>query len=225
MTEAVAAQTTQPAGGGRGLLARAIGTIVSPGETFADVAARPRVLGMLALVLAIMIACQVAFLLTDIGKQALLDQQVKAMEGFGMTVTDQMYSQMESRLSIAPWTTAGSQLVFIPLVGAIIAGLLMGVFNALLDGKATFKQVYAIVIHSSVIIALSTLFGTPISYMQGKFTSASRLSVFVPFLEEESFLVRFLGGIDLKKKTGPIATSLIGIYVTIVLVIAAIRSF
>jgi hypothetical protein len=65
--------------------------------------------------------------------------------------------------------------------------------------------------------------------------------VFVPFLDEKSFLSRLLGTIDLfqiwwlvvlaiglgvlyKRRTGPIATSLLTVYAVIILAIAAVRS-
>ena len=80
----------------------------------------------------------------------------------------------------------------------------------------------------------------PLSYARGEFAGAS-LDVFVPMFEETSFVARFLGGIDLffiwwivsvsiglgvlyKRRTGGIATTLLGIYVLIVLIVAIWRS-
>jgi hypothetical protein len=65
--------------------------------------------------------------------------------------------------------------------------------------------------------------------------------VFVPFLDENSFPARFLGSLDLfqiwwivslsiglgvlyRKRTGPVATTMLVIYVAIALIIAAIKS-
>ena len=65
--------------------------------------------------------------------------------------------------------------------------------------------------------------------------------MFLPFLDENSFPARFLGSIDLfliwwivslaiglgvlyRKRTGPIATTLLVVYVSIAIVIAAIKS-
>jgi len=84
------------------------------------------------------------------------------------------------------------------------------------------------------------LFSMPLSYAMRQLTGAN-LSVFVPMLEETSFLVRFLGAIDLfyvwwcinvaigvgvlfKRKTGGIAATFLGVYVLIALLQAIIRS-
>src|SRR5262245_9214423 len=131
----------------KSLGARALGVIFSPGETFADVAARPRVLGMMALVLLISISASVAFLMTDVGKDALFDQQLNAMESMGFRVTDQMYDAMERRLPYAPATTAGFMLVSLPIVWAAVAGIITGIFSLAMGGAATYKQVYAVVTH------------------------------------------------------------------------------
>ena len=42
----------------------------------------------------------------------------------------------------------------IPIVLAVIAGILLGIFNAILGGDASYKQVYAVLAHASVITAL-----------------------------------------------------------------------
>ena len=236
----VAASTGTNATASPGLLARWVGAIVSPHQAYTAVAERPRVFGALALTLAVMITCQSAFLFTDVGKQALLAQQVKSIEAFGMTVTDQAYAQMQSRLASAPYTGALSQLIVMPLMIAVIAGLLYLVFNALMGGNRTYKHVYAVVTHAWGILAIQQLFSMPLSYAKGEFASAT-LDVFFPMLEEKTFMSMLLGSIDLfaiwglinlaigvgilyKRKTTAIAWSLIGVYIGIVVVITSIRS-
>jgi hypothetical protein len=66
----------------------------------------------------------------------------------------------------------------------------------LMGGTGTFKQVYAILAHSGAIFALSVLFAMPLSYATHRMAGAN-LGVFVPMLEETTFLARFLGAIDL----------------------------
>jgi hypothetical protein len=72
-------------------------------------------------------------------------------------------------------------------------------------------------------------------------TGGTNLAVFAPFLDEKSFGAHVLGAIDLftiwwivslsiglgvlyKRRTSPIAWSLIGVYVLIGVIIAAVRS-
>jgi hypothetical protein len=225
----------------KGLLARAIGVIVSPRETYADIAARPRVLGALAAVVLLVVIAQAGFMMTEVGKDALFDQQIRTMESFGVRVTDQMYEGMELGLQWAAYTSAVFTLVFFPIMFAIVAGIIMGVFSAMLGGDASFKQVYAIVVYSAFLMVLQQVFIVPLNYARQSMSSPTNLAVFFPFLDETSFIAMLLGGIDLffiwlivnqaigvgvlyKRKTAPIAMTMLGIYASIVLIIAGVRA-
>jgi hypothetical protein len=227
---------------GPGLAARLIGVVFSPRDAYTAVAARPRALGALVVTGLIIIAANVIFLSTEVGQNATLDQQLSVMKTLGVTVTDQMVQQMESRMAYAPYTTAGSLLVGLPLVCAIFAGLLLAIFTAIMGGGATFKQVYAVVAHSTIIGAIQQAFSFPIMYARGELASPTKLSVFFPMLGETSFFTYFLSAIDLfylwslfnlsigvavlyKRSTGAVAAVLLGIYVVIAVIIAAVRAF
>jgi hypothetical protein len=241
----VATETQQEAGSGtgasKGLAARALGVVFSPRATYAEVAAHPRIIGAVILVLTISIAAQVVFLMTEVGKDALFRQQIEFMESFRMRVTDQLYDAMEQRLVYAPHSAAAFTLVIFPVAWAMIAGLILAVFNFALGGLATFRQVYAVVVHSAILIALQQIFITPLNYARQSMSSPTTLGVFFRFLDPETFLARLLGGIDLfflwltislaigvgvlyKRKTTPIAIIMLALYFSVVLVVAAIRT-
>lgn len=242
MIEVSAQSTAAPVPSG-GLLARAFGVLTSPRATYAGIAAHPKALGILVLTALIMATASVTFFSTAVGKQVLLDQQVKTLESFGIKMPPEAYQQMEERMSrpYTPYVTAASQIVFAPIIVLVISGLALAIFNAILGGNATFRQVFAVVAHSSIITAVSQLFVLPLDYMRETLASPTALSVFVPFLEETSFAARFLGALDLflmwwmlnlaiglgvlyKRRTGPIATGLLITYVVIAFVIAAVRT-
>ena len=225
----------------KGLVARLLGVIFTPRAAYAAVAARPRALGAIVVILLLTGGATFAFLSTDIGKNAMLDQQRQSMESFGFKMTEQQAQRMEEGAGRARYFGAIFQSVFL-LVGAlVIAGLALAVFSAILGGDAKFKQVFAIVVHSGVILALGALFVLPLDYARETMASPTTLSVFLPFLDEGSFAARFLGSIDLvrvwwfvslsiglgvlyRKRTGPIAVTLLVVYAAIALVIAAIQS-
>jgi len=225
----------------KSLPARIAGVIFSPRATYADVGARPRVFGALAFVLAVIVTATFAFLSTGVGQQASLDNQVRQMESFGRTVNDAQYAQMERMAPYSRYFAAGFQLVLTPIMALIVAGLAFAVFNAALGGDSTFKQVYAIVVHSGAILTLQALFTLPLAYARENLSGATNLGVFFPFLDENSFAARLLGSLDLfliwwmvslaiglgvlyRRRTGPIATTLLVIYVTIGLMIAVIKT-
>jgi hypothetical protein len=224
----------------QGLVARIFGVVLSPRATYAAVAAKPRSLGVLVVVLVVIGISQGIFLSSEVGQQLVLDQQIRAMEAFGLTVSDQLYDQMEQGMRRAAITGPISQAIIWPIALAIEAGILLMVFSLLMGGAATFKHVYAVVTHSSVIVALQQVFSMALSYASGKMAGAN-LAIFVPMLDEKNFVTLFLGSIDLffvwatislaiglgvlyRRRTGPIATTLLGIYVLVALVIALFRS-
>jgi Yip1-like protein len=242
MTEVAVASSTATAAP-KGLLARVFGVLVAPRATYADVAARPRWLGVLAVVLAVMATGSIVFFSTDVGKEALLDQQVRTMESLGLKLPDDAYRQMEDRLSrpSTPYVTAASQVVFIPIIALIISGIAIGIFTAVLGGDASFKQVFSIVAHAGVVSAFQQLFVYPLDYARESMSSPTNLAVFLPFLDENTFPARLLGSIDLfliwwlvnlaiglgvlyKRRTGPIAVGFLGVYLAIALIIAGIRT-
>jgi hypothetical protein len=232
-----------PPGGGprpRGTLARIAGILVSPRATFAEVVAHPRWLGVLAVVTVVTAVCTGALLMTETGQQASLDQQVSTMESFGMTVTDEMYAQLEQRVRFGAYFAAGSILVVGPLMTLVMAGLLFGVFSVM-GGEATFKALFAVVVHAGAVMTVQQLFVSPLNYLRGSVSSPTNLGVFLPMLDESGFVARFLGVVDLfyiwwlvvlaiglsvlyRRRTGPIATSLLAVYAAIALTIATVVS-
>jgi hypothetical protein len=156
-------------------------------------------------------------------------------------VTDQVYEGMRKGImEPEPWRiglSAAMMVVLPPVIWAVIAGLLYLVFAAT-GGQATFKQVYSVVVHSTVVSTVGTLLITPVNYFRESLSSATNLGVFVPFLPEGSFLARLLGMIDVflvwwlvvlaiglavcyRKKTRGVAVALFVVYGVIAVGFAA----
>jgi hypothetical protein len=227
--------------GPKPLLARVAGILFAPRDTFASVAAHPRWLGMLALTTLVPAVIMYVFLGTDVGRQAVVDQQVSSLESFGQTVDDAAYARLEKQSEFARFINPAVIVVFAPLMTALITGILFSVFTVLLGGDATFKQVFAIVTHSGAVTLLQQVFVTPLNYVRESLSSPTNLSVFFPMLSETSFLASFLGTIDLffvwwvfvlaiglavlyRRPTRPIAIGLLGVYALIGLAIAAVKA-
>jgi hypothetical protein len=97
---------------------------------------------------------------------------------------------------------------------------------------------FATIVHAAPVTIVGALFTTPLMYFRGSFTGVTNLGVFLPMLDEASFLSKLLGSIDLlrvwwvlvlaiglgvlyKRKTGPIATALFVVYGIVAVIIAA----
>jgi hypothetical protein len=204
--------TSQPASE-LGLLARAIGVITSPAATFAHVVRDPRPTAIVLVVSLVIAVAATIPQLTERGRQAALKTQVDTIEwATGKAIPDDAYAQLEanSRNSVAPYFSGVGAFVFMPIVTLFFAALFWGLFNALLGGTATFKQVLGVVAQSTVIMALGAAISVPIQLMQTTFSLAGpfNLGALVPMLDPDSFVKKLLS-----------ATSAITIWQTIVVAI------
>ena len=232
--------TSSPSGEGPGLSlpARVLGILTSPRETFADVVARPRWLGMMALVLIVTALGLGIFYSTEVGQTAFLDQQAEQARAAGREIPEAQWAVTQRMASYMGLITAAATVLIAPIMWLAISGLLFVVFNVAMGGTATFRQLFAVFVHSMAVTLVQTLFVTPLNYARASATSATNLAVFLPMLDESSFLAKFLGTIDLflvwwvivlaiglgvlfKRKTGPIATGLFVVYGIIAVIVAA----
>lgn len=216
-----------------GLLARIVGVLTSPRSTFAAVAARPRWLGVMAITLVIGAACQYYIMSSQGMQDAMFEQATR-----NPNMSDQQVAGVERFVSILPYGIAGATLILGPLFSAIIAGILLLIFSTLMGGEAKFKQVYAVMAHSGVVSTVAALLGAGLIMLGAQPTGANppgaNLGIFVPMLEETSFVTQFLSAIDLvliwwlvtlsiglavlyKRRTGGIAFTLLCVYVLIAL--------
>jgi Yip1 domain len=225
-----------------GLFSRLIGVIFAPKATFDRLVPSPRVFGALAVVCVLIPLAQGLPQLTERGKQAALDAAVQQTERFtGQPVTPEAYARMQAT---APYRIYGTMIVG-PAISALImlffGGLYFVLFNVIMGGTASYKQVMTIVAHAGVITALGMILGAPVQYIQGTAnpTGPFSLGVLLPMLDENSFLARMLGfisvisiwqsivtgiglGVLYKRKAGGIVIGLLVLSVTFAAIAASI---
>jgi hypothetical protein len=239
MTSTATAAGSTPAS--KSLLARIVGIVVSPKETFQSVVASPKWFGVLATTTLAAALFTALPLTTEAGRQSAIDKQVTQMQSFGVQVTDEMYQRMEQGAGRMPYMTGGSIIVISPIIGAIFAGIFFAIFNAALGGEASYKQVFTVGAHASVISVLGAVFGGLVNYFRQRMDSVTNLGSLLPMLPEKSFAANLLGAIDIfiiwwmivlaiglgvlyRRRTQPIAFALLGIYAVIAIVIAVFKS-
>src|SRR5437762_7689544 len=115
MTQTIVSESSK-ASTPKSLPARIAGVLFAPRTTYADVAARPRALGVLAVVVLVAAAGVFLFMSTDVGKNAFLDQQVQQREAFGRPLTEAQYDRLEAMVPYAPYFGAIFQIVSLPLL-------------------------------------------------------------------------------------------------------------
>lgn len=220
---------------------RIVGILTSPRETYTAVVARPRWFGVLAVVIVLGSAAASTFMSTEVGQRAIIDAQITSMESMGRHPSEAQLDRVERIAPYYAYFAPAIQLVSVTFLTAVISAVAFAIFNAVLGGNATFKQLLAVVAHSSVVLLVQGLFTLPLDYVRETMASPTNLAVFLPFLDENSFPARMLGAIDLfyiwwginmaigfavlyKRRTGPIATTMLLVYVGIAIVIAAVKT-
>lgn len=238
VSDEVPATAARPAWG---LLARIVGVVFSPRVTYAEIARNPRVLGALVAIIVIGAAVNYAFISTDVGRMALIDQQISRMESIGMDVTDEMVAGMERNAPRFGYYSVAGTVVSVPLLVLVTAGIAFFAFSGVMGGAASFQQVVAVVVHSGFITTLQLLFVTPLNYALESMSSATSLGVFLPMVDPDGLPGMLLGSIDFfgiwwivnlsiglgvlyKKRTSPVVWSLLAFYLVVVLIVAGVRA-
>ena len=188
------AETATPSPDNKSLLARVSGVVIRPRSTFAAIVARPRAAGVLALLTVASFGAMAAFVATDVGQIALVDQWERTTLAFGQPVDDARYAELQ-RLSRYGVPYAAATAARIPVAVAAIASVLYGVFRAR-GRQATFRQVLAVVAHASVILALRDVIAAPLNYVRESLASPVTLVWLAGMLDEASPVARFLALMD-----------------------------
>jgi hypothetical protein len=215
--------------------------IVSPRATFESVAAWPKWLDILLLNIVVLTIAWAAFLWSPVGAQAFTDQLVaQAERNAGGGNAAQAAENMQRMFPVIRAVTVAAIPVIGPIFGVVIAGVLYGVFGALLGGGGSFKQVFAVSTHAGIVSMLGQLVVLVLNYVRGTMTSATTLGVFVPMLPEDSFVFKLMSAIDLvwiwylvilamglavlyRRKTSTIAISFLSLYFVIAVLIAVFK--
>jgi hypothetical protein len=212
---------------------RFVGILLSPKATFASVVSYPKWFGMLAVTTLLVTVFLGGFFQSEVGKQALLDKMAET------TPAAQM-AQMAPRIGLIATIQTISILIISPIFAFIIAGVLMGVFTVT-GGTAAYKQVLAVVVHAGVVSSLGAAITALTNYFRQTLSSATNLMVFMPNVEEQSFLGGFLGTIDLiylwwlfvlaiglsvlyRRRTQPIYIALVAVYLLIACAVGAYKA-
>lgn len=190
--------TTQPAA--PSLWARAIGMITAPKATFQRLVHDPRPFGILFVVAIVIGIGTAAPQSTEAGKQVILDAQVKGMAARSADgqAPPQAVEQLQKFLPFMPVVSFVAALIFLPIVTMFLSALYWALFNVVLGGTASFKQVLSTSSHSQVIAALGVLVGLPFMMMNPSASMGGpfNLGAVAPMLEEGSRLLRFLTNIS-----------------------------
>ena len=184
------------------LAAHVYGVIRHPRVTFSTIVQAPSWVPVLVATTTVMFLCAIAFLRTDVGQQALVDQWERTAAAFGQPVDDEGYARMEQTARSGAFDAAYAAAGALGSGPVLVFAVAAGVFALLKRADAgasrpSFAQVLAVVSYASVILALRQVVATPIDYLRESIASPTTLVQLFSMLNEASPIARFLAIVDL----------------------------
>jgi len=210
--------------------ARVLKLFVSPGELFEDLRESPAWLG--ALLLAVGLGLLVILLIPDEIYRSFLVEQAPP---------DVPADALEQQLDMQMGFRFVGPVLFIPLGGLITAGILLFLYNLILGGEGSFRQLFAATSHALVIPQVGGLLTVPLQIGTGDFQTSLGLHLLAPGLDP-GFLRFFLQGCNVfvlwsavvlgiavsriyrRQSTGSAVTVVVGMYVAFAMAGAAVRA-
>jgi hypothetical protein len=154
----------------------------------------PQVVVTWLLLLALWAACGAWLLSTPIGRQALVDERVRAVEALGGTVDDGTYAGWQARPPYWVYLTSGGRTLLLPVVTIAVA---LGLWAWTRQGEHRgFVPSLSVAVHASAVLVLQQVLATPLHSLRESLTSPFNLAVLLPFFDEGSLPARFLGTIE-----------------------------
>ncbi|MEP7118628.1 MAG: hypothetical protein ABI880_13645 [Acidobacteriota bacterium] len=175
---------------------RLIRLVSAPRSAMADAVRLPfsTVVATWVLLLAVWAAAAGVLLSTAVGRQGLVDERVRVVEGLGRQVDDATYAQMQSDPPLWVYFTSGGRLLLTPPVTVTVA---VGLFLWLRRRAAvTFVQCLSVAVHASVALVVQQVMATPFHLVRESLTSPFNLAALLPFFDEGSAVARFLGTVE-----------------------------
>ena len=144
----------------------------------------------------------VAFVWTGVGRQALVDQWERTAFAFGRDLDDEQYARLVAASEYGAAYATLRAVAAGPVLTCVLAGVIVGVFNAARVGdatgrEATYRQTLAVVAHAGVILMLRQVVAMPLNYSRETLSSPTTLGQLFPIFDEASLPARFLGALDL----------------------------
>lgn len=194
----------------KGLFARAIGMLFSPRATYEAIVAHPKPVGIMFLAVFVIALTAAGPQFTDTGRHLVVDAQVKASEAGGRTMTADQVAALEKMSQYFAYGAFVSVFILTPLVVMFFTLIYWVIFNAIMGGLATFRQVLAVVSHSMIISAVGGAIGAPIMLAQGKISNAGpfNLGALAAGADPDSFFRHFMGGISIFQIWGIVVTAI-----------------
>jgi hypothetical protein len=151
------------------------------------------------LTFAVTAACGTAFVATEVGRQALIDQWERTALAFGGEVSDARYAAFVQASEYGAAYMLLSAALGGPVLTCVLAAIVHLVYRSSAGGgpRPIFGQALAVTAHAGVVLMLRQLVALPVNYARETMASPAAIGRLFPMLDEASPWARFLGALDL----------------------------
>jgi hypothetical protein len=177
------------------VIRRIAGMVIRPRLTMAELVGQPVWALTWLSILVLVGACAAVLLVTEVGRQAVVDERVRVIEMFGGAVDDGRYAELQAAPPWWVYFASGGRLLLTPAV-TLLAALACWAIARRDGAAARFRQALAIVVHATVVLAIGQLIATPISYVHESLSSPITVAAILPGMEEGTVPARFFGVLD-----------------------------
>ncbi len=157
----------------------------SPGQLFDALARHPASAGALLTVVGMAVASVL-----------LLPEEVLRVAAERRSPPETSPEQIAGMVGTFRYIIAATVVVTVPIMTAVTAGLLLLIYNFLLGGDATFRQLFSATAHALLIWGVGQLVGLGLVSAAGDPEATLSLHLLAPFAETGAFLHRFLQSVE-----------------------------
>jgi hypothetical protein len=169
-----------------------LGIFASPGETFGRLKEKPTWLIPLVIVVGFGVLSSAALF-----RKVVVPTQIERL-----TSNPDIPEEQMKKVKMTMGGTRGMVIalvgpaVAVPIVSCILAGLLCAL-SSILGGDVTFKKMFSLVCHSSLIGVLASIIKVPIMFVKGSMSVHTSLALIVPNMSTTSNVFQLLSKVDI----------------------------
>lgn len=183
-------------------LARLIGVIVEPGETFEDIARKPDIWPPLILLVLVSVAV-VETMLAKIGMEQIIMQTLKATGRANSMDPAQLSQAIERGARVGSVLMQASAVVGVPFFLLVVAGFGILVLNGLFGQHASFKQVFSATCYASLprvvgaVMAMAVMFLGDVGSFNPQSPAPTNIGFFLNPLTTSHVISTLAGSVDI----------------------------
>jgi len=144
---------------------RIAGVFFEPAKTFEDVAARPRWLVPLLLVIFMTVVYMVTFS-QRIGWERMMRQRFESTSAGAQLTEEQKEQRVAMAARFAPIGGFAGALVGLPVTYLLESAILLGIVAGMLSAPVKFKQVFAVVCYSGLLALISVPLSIAVMFLK-----------------------------------------------------------